>query len=630
MKISMRFNVMQGRIMEVGVRNILEELAAVFFAVCSVVALFADVESTGNLSMALNGDGIAQLIALVFLEILYRRIIVKKECLNGLKKRDSIGYAMLAFLFAVFMLIGREQSADEELKYGYIAVVMLIGYVPLFFIMLSFIGMALDRVRQRENERPCSRLTKWLFEEHVILGVMIAVFLCRLPYLIAFYPCSMTWDGGAQISSFYGIEPFTDHHPPLLSFVYGAIAMYSQKWGIPNMGMFVIPIANTLLSAFAAAKVCEFFKYIKAPYWVRWASLIYYAAFTVWCIFDVTVIKDTLYYPLVTLFALQTVYAVMPISKRTPASEFVRLVIYGILVTQIRNNGIFVLIFTLPAAFIIINRKKKAAFAFASAIMLIAVFAVNNLLYPALGVTKIKVKEDTYCIMFQQTAKYGRDYPEDVTDEERQFLNTMFDYDELVEVYNPRLADWVKNCLKICEATSADHTNSEFAAIRDKYFRIWFAQFLRHPMSYVDTFLECSYGYYYPEVKPYKEGNGFYEEERYTFTESMHSSKQIEQLAPARFILEQAGKLEYLPGIGLLYRCGFYTWCVAYAVAYLIIKKRGKELIAAVPALVNILVCLISPVNTCIRYAMPTMCFVPVLLAVLCSRGIFKSTEEGI
>ena len=100
-------------------------------------------------------------------------------------------------------------------------------------------------------------------------------------------------------------------------------------------------------------------------------------------------------------------------------------------------------------------------------------------------------------------------------------------------------------------------------------------------------------------------------------TNGMHAYRQIKWLKPARFLLEQVSKAEYLPGIGLLYRCGFYTWCVLFAAMYMIAKKRYRLLTAAVPPLVNILVCLISPVNTCIRYAMPTMCMAPVLIGLL-------------
>lgn len=601
-------------------KMICKKIMVIILAVFSTVALFADVESTGNLSMALNGDGIPQLIAVVLLAYGYEKVLIKNDMICCRQLRERVGYGILACLFALFMIIGKAQNAEPDLKYYYFAILLFIGYTPLFWVILSWIGHKLDHM---EKTTILSKAVRWLFEDHVIAGVMLSVFLFRLPYLIAFFPCSMSWDGGAQICDFYGLFDktaiFSDHHPPMVSYLYGSVAYFSQQWGIPNLGMFVIPLGQTCLSAFAVAKVCLLEKKLKTPYGIRWATLAYFVLFTVWNIFDVTYIKDSIYWQLSLLFAVETASCIVDQeafwSRR---KNLFLLFLYGVLMTQTRNNGIFVLLFTLPALFIIVKRDKKILFGGAAAAAFIMIYFINNMLYPALGVVNIEVKEDTYCIMFQQTAKYGQDYPEDVTDEEREFLNRMFDYEELVTVYNPQLADWVKNCLKICEATSADGTNAEFAAVKKEYFCVWFNQLKRHPLSYINTFLECSYGYYYPEVKPYKEGMGFYEMDRNMFTQGMHDARQIQAFAPARFFLEQISKIQYLPGIGLLYRCGFYTWCVLFAVDYLLVRKRYREVVIAIPAIVNILVCLISPVNTCIRYAMPTMCLIPLLYAVIC------------
>lgn len=614
-------------------RKVTKEIAVLILAVCSVVALFADVESTGNLSMALNGDGIPQLIALVLLIYAYRRVWVKKDLFLIAERREHIGYALIALLFSIFMIIGKAQNANEDLKYSFFAVLLFIGYMPLFYMVISLLGTWLTTKTKyatlEVGDNLFGKITKWIFEKHVIGGVMLVVFLCRLPYLIAFYPCSMSWDGGAQICNFYGIETFSNHHPPLISYLYGSVAFFSQKWGIPNLGMFVVPVLQTMLSAFAVAKVCEVFKNFKIPYAVRWASLAYYGLFTVWCIFDVTYIKDSIYWSLTLLYTVQLVYCILDCDRFWSKKYNILLwLLYGILMTQTRNNGIFVLLFTIPAVLVIIEKKRKSLFLCASVAMFVLIYMINNMIYPALGVIKLAEKEDTYCIMFQQTAKYGQDYPEDVTNEEREFLNEMFDYEELVQVYNPQLADWVKNCLKVCEASSADGTNAEFSDIKRNYFRVWADQLKRHPLSYIDTFFACSYGYYYPEVKPYKEGTGFYEMDRHMLTEGMHGMRQIERLAPVRFLLEQLSKLEYVPGVGLLYRCGFYTWCVIFAVGYLMIKKRYRELVIALPALVNILVCLISPVNTCIRYVLPTMCMVPLLYGLLFMKGSDQNEQQ--
>lgn len=605
------------------IKTIKNIVFAAFAGICSTIAIFADVESTGNLSMALNGAGVTQLVALVAFIYLYNQQLTKASSIwNQQKLREKIGYGLVALIFTICMIIGKEQTAHVDLKFPIFAMVMLLGYVPAFYLLVSFCGDWFGKQSEQYIWKQPGRITEWLFEKHVVLGVMLVIFLCRLPYLIAFFPCSMSWDGGAQISNFYGREIFTNHHPPFVSFLYGAIAWYSQEWGIANLGMFCIPLMQTALSAFAVAQVCVVLKKMKTPYWMRWGILVYHAVFTVWSIFDVTVIKDSLYYPFTMLFVVQVIYCLFfQEAFFEKKCNIGLLVLYAVLMTQIRNNGIFVLLFTLPFVFFVIPNKKKLCFAIAVVLMIGITALLDNCLYPALGVISLESKVDTYCIMFQQTAKYAKEHPDDVTAEERAVLDTLFDYNELPNVYEPHLADWVKNCLREQEGSETNPTGSHFAALKKNYLKVWFAQFLRHPLTYIDAFFECSYGYYYPEVGTYKEGLGFYVEERYMFTESMSDAKQIEQLAPARFLLEQISKLEFVPGIGMLYRCGFYAWCVIFAFAYLLVRKKYVSLIVTIPAVVNILVCMISPVNTCIRYAMPTMCMVPIILAVMWYQG---------
>ena len=598
-------------------------VSIIILAICSTVAVFADVESTGNLSMALNGAGVTQLIVCVALAYLYFQQLKNSNSIwNRQSTREKIGYAMVAVIFAICMIIGKEQTAHIDLKFAIFAVVMFLGYVPAFYLLVSFFGDWFGKRAEQSILSEPNSLTEWLFEKHTVLGVMVVIFVCRLPYLLAFFPCSMSWDGGAQISNFYGLEIFTNHHPPFVSFFYGAIAWYSQKWGIANLGMFLIPFMQTALTCFAVAQVCVVLKKMKSPYWMRWGVVAYFALFTVWSIFDVTVIKDSLYYPFTMLFAVQVIYCLFFQEEFFGKKRnIVLLVLYAVLMTQIRNNGIFVVLFTLPFVFLVMSNKKKVFMGGAIVVMLGITMLLNNVVYPAMGVISLESKVDTYCILFQQTAKYAIEHPEDVTDEERAVLDTLFDYDELPNVYEPHLADWVKNCLREQEGSATNPTGSHFAALKKDYLKVWFAQFLRHPLTYIDAFFECSYGYYYPEVGTYKEGLGFYEEERYMFTASMSDAKQIEQLASARFLLEQLSKLEYVPGIGMLYRAGFYAWCVIFAVVYFVVQKKYKALIVAIPAMVNILVCMISPVNTCIRYAMPTMCMVPIILAVMWYQG---------
>lgn len=603
-------------------KKIMYKIYAAGLAIFTAVALFADVESTGNLSVAMNGAGIAQLLTVILCIWGYY------NCLPGHALdvtadfgMEKIVYGIIALLFSLFMIVGKAQVAKESLKFSVFAIILLIGYFPFFYVLVRGLITWLRKQDGLFDRRDGGRITLWLFERHPMLGTMLCVYLCRLPYWIAFFPCSMTWDGGIQISNFYGLENFTNHHPPMLSFFYGGIAWYSNLWGHAQMGMFLITLIQTSLTAFAVGRTCCLLRKLQTAYWIRWMALGYYCLFTVWCIFDCTVIKDTLYHPLTLLFTIQIIECIYDTEGffRKKSNLFL-LILYAVLMTQVRNNGIFVLVFVAPFMILLVHGKRRAVMSGAVIAGLVVIMFLNNYLWPSLGVVSLEDKVDTYCIMFQQTAKYAQKHPDDVTEQERAVLNEVFDYDELPKVYNPQLADWGKNCLRVQEGSAEDPTGSAFAGLKKEYFKVWFSQLKRHPLTYVEAFLECSYGYYYPEVRPYKEEMGFYEYEAYTFNSSMSDAHQLDSMAFARFILAQLSKLEYVPGIGLLYRCGFYTWLMILGTGILILQKRYRIMISTIPAWVNVLVCLISPVNSCIRYVMPTMCFIPVLIALVCRK----------
>lgn len=116
------------------------KIVIVGLAICSTVAVFADVESTGNLSMALNGAGVAQLVALFALAYLYMQQVKNS---NSIWKRQSvrekIGYAIVAVIFAICMIIDKEQTAHEDLKFAIFAVVMFFGICSRILFVSFFL-----------------------------------------------------------------------------------------------------------------------------------------------------------------------------------------------------------------------------------------------------------------------------------------------------------------------------------------------------------------------------------------------------------------------------------------------------------------------------------------------------------
>lgn len=89
-------------------------------AICSTVALLADVETTGNLSMALNGDTIVSFITVIGLFVVYRNVLLRENnfCVSA-TIRAKLGNAVTALLFSACMIIGKSQNAHVDLKYPF-------------------------------------------------------------------------------------------------------------------------------------------------------------------------------------------------------------------------------------------------------------------------------------------------------------------------------------------------------------------------------------------------------------------------------------------------------------------------------------------------------------------------------
>ena len=208
-----------------------------------------------------------------------------------------------------------------------------------------------------------------------------------------------------------------------------------------------------------------------------------------------------------------------------------------------------------------------------------------------------------FTVMLQQTARYGAEHLDDVTPEEYKSLDEIFEYWRLPYEYNPRNADFAKNCLRVDE-------ESEKYILEDRmgdYLKIWLNQLSKHPMSYISSFIESSYGYYYPDIKEAYEGLGWYRSIN-PASEVFHYSDAAETKSFRSFLEGTAYFLRDFPITGILYSCAFI---------YLIMHKQGKQSICIMPSIVNILVCCVSPISGYIRYALPVIAAAPVIFTLV-------------
>lgn len=77
-------------------------------------------ETTGNLSMALNGDTIVSFITVIGLFVVYRNVLLRENnfCVSA-TIRAKLGNAVTALLFSACIIIGKSQNAHVDLKYPF-------------------------------------------------------------------------------------------------------------------------------------------------------------------------------------------------------------------------------------------------------------------------------------------------------------------------------------------------------------------------------------------------------------------------------------------------------------------------------------------------------------------------------
>ena len=206
-------------------------------------------------------------------------------------------------------------------------------------------------------------------------------------------------------------------------------------------------------------------------------------------------------------------------------------------------------------------------------------------------------------IPFQQTARYSLEHKEEVTADEREKINKILDYDALAKKYKPEISDPVKG------------TFNKFSSKEDldNYFKAWFQQLKKHPLTYVEATLNNVYGYFYPfKTNWYIYGNKFYPIiNKHGFTYRYNNLTTLRQV-----LVKFAQIYPYIPIAGWFVNIGFATYRILFMLSYLIYRKKYRQLIYLTPSLVVLLVCIASPANTYFRYAMPNIFAMPVMFAI--------------
>ena len=468
------------------------------------------------------------------------------------------------------------------------------------------------------------RVAVWR-RRHPAAAAMAFLLLCWSPYLIAFYPGTIIWDMGEMLGGLYGLRALTTWHPMFTTWLFGGCVWLGRLLGGDNLGAFFFTMLQTLFLAYALADVLRFLRRLGLGRGWRLAALLFFGLTPIFGSFAQAVGKDTLYTAALTLFAVRTAETLRFGAPR--GREWVRYAVFTLLACLLRTNGLYVVLGTaaVTVAFGLRGRARLTAGSALAAALALA-FAFNNVLLPALNITD-ESASGLYSVCFQQSARTLRDHADTVTAEEYAAVDAVLDAENLPSLNEANISDPVKFTFR----QYGEGRAVEAAALAE-YRKTWLSMFTEYPLTYLEAFVAGNSGYYAftPKIDAARtyhyQGGIRFVFETYDLGDDplyLHTA-QIGALADVRTLLAAYSRgWRRVPLLELILFCPMYTWLLAAAALSMLRRRRGRELIAFLPALLSLGVCLLSPVNDYFRY------FLPIVAMAFPLAGLARAPARG-
>lgn len=536
-------------------------------------------------------------------------------------KKNIVWFNILSILFSIFMIVGNSYNEINSWDFIFgsiplflISIVMLLGFYFLFYRGIYFIYEFVNNNSFIQTHAKNNKILNYIFVEHPFISTFIILLICWLPYIIAFYPGILSPDPSNQIKQFFGLDTqyreyvimldesvgITNHHPVMHTLLLGGCVKLGMMLGSANFGIFIFSMIQiTLLISVLACTIC-YMKKLNTPFWLRILTLSIYAFIPVFPFYSMSLVKDVMF-SIFVMFYIMLLFDLIKFSKeKYSIKKMIILIILMLFIMLCRNNGIYLIVMSFP--FLLFIDKKNRWRILGVLIIPILIFeGYNKILLPAFKVTPGSIRE-MLSIPFQQTARYVKEYNDEVTYDEKQAIDKILGYDTLASRYEPEKSDAVKN------------EYNKYATDEDlkEYFRVWFKQFLKHPTVYLEATINNTYGYFYPDAK-----NWYFYYKYDKRLEEAGIDYHYNSLKPVRTVLSSYGEvIPYIPVIGNVVNIASSVWICMIIFVFLIYKKMYKYLIYLTPVISLVLVCIASPVNTYFRYAMPYVFSIPIIIAM--------------
>ena len=531
-----------------------------------------------------NGNNIIFLfILLTSFNLIHKGLMIKNRRINCVS-------IIISVIFTFIEIIGKSINQDYTLDniINKWLLVNFIGYFTIGWTVIKLIYYSLDRINIKKLKKIDIKINFLNNNYSFFITCIVLILLVWIPYLLKYYPGIVTSDSYTQIEQAIGKIPLQDHHP----IAHTAIVSLCINLGLIlfkniNTAIALYSLVSMLLMACFDSAVLVYLRKKSITPIILGMALLYYMFYPVNAIYSITMWKDILFsgiFPIFLIFCNELLVNTDYFFK--DKRKMIIFVIVSFLMTVLRHNGLYVVLFTLPFFYIVKNQYwKKLSIVFLSIIVVCQVF--NVIVFNVLKVEKGSVGE-MLSVPLQQIARVEKKHRSELSVELKNRINAIFITESIGDYYNPTLSDPVKAKINI----------KYFKENKIECIKIWTKLLLKYPKDYVESFISNSYGYYYPEAY-----NGVVSRATMDHNMGIEQKPKIQGKIVER--IDSFIDRRDIPLVSMIFSIGMAFWVIIICLGYKIYKEEYKIILIYLPILVLWLTCIASPVFCEYRYAYP-------------------------
>lgn len=581
-------------------------------------------EMVWNLKYSLSNTAMQS--TLLFGCFAYAGVFIEKR-----KTTKMNALPIISILLAIVWVMGKSFYIDDTLDAMFSTLgqtVKTIIYVfgvswiinQCFYLFYWFI----HNFEEKEKKIKSTKVGDFCLK-HSILTTMVLLILFWLPNIIISFPGYTYIDAWTQLLQYFDVREFTSHHPPVHTIIMGAVIEFGTKLANRNLGIFLFVVIQCLCaSAVISYSLYTMKKLLNAPKWLLTIGFIIGAIVPYYSGYVSLIVKDNLFSYAFLLFMIELLHYIVLGNEFFKSKKHTILFSVAVTFTLLfRNNGKYVLYPFLAFLLVYLGvqairqqgkkaKKEKGKFILkTAAIFLVPIIfstAVSAIFTAKYDIEKGSRRE-ALSFMFQQTARYVSEYERDVTKSEAEAISAILDYDNLPELYDPRISDPVKRTFND-DCTTEDLVN---------YLKVWAVQLFKHPTVYIEATVNQNYYLLYPVV----ENNKLYYQTYWgQYIESINKVEGFEDVVfedatPLRRTNNGFIELMFsIPLMGALSSPAFYNLILIALFIFSAYKKKINWLIASIPIILSNAIIILAPViQGHPRYAFPIVFSMPILFA---------------